>query len=284
VIFKTKGIAKKELLSVIFLAFLTLSLFLLKNFIISGYPLYPLNLFTINDLSWKLPDEMLSYIVQTTNASGFQLSVEEYKTKHQIEQFVIWINLPGLDGYFNKLMVFLLIIFPIIIYLNKERESLIMIYFISFFQFVLLQLTSPQYRFFLGFMIILSLIIFAQVLKKRDSLINISMLFSLTIIFIPIFFGLELTNLTNNESHSRMDPFESTYLIKPHPKSKYKDAIFESVDLDGNEFFTPKNIDFFWATGDCPLPCIQMDQYNYFKYYHHVIPALRTTKINLSGF
>ena len=109
------------------------------------------------------------------------------------------------------------------------------------------------------------------------------MVLSLISIIVPIFFSMNLNGLTDNESHGRTESFESAYLINPHQNSRYTDATFETIDLDGNDFYTPQNIDFFWAIGDCPLPCIQVEQYNYFKYYFSIVPSMRTENLK-DGF
>jgi hypothetical protein len=72
-------------------------------------------------------------------------------------------------------------------------------------------------------------------------------------------------------------------LVTPHPKTKYKEAVYETFQSENTILNTPINIDFFWATGDSPLPGLQKQQYDYFKYYFHVIPVMRTGNLK-DGF
>ncbi len=282
-VIQKKYLLKNELFTVISVSFLSLTLFVIKNSIISGYPIYPLSYFDVKDVSWLLPREMLDYIVDSTNSYGFLLNIEEYNLKSQLELFLIWIALPGLHGYFNKLMIILIILFPLVIYFSKSRKQFAIIYSVSVLQFLVLCLTSPQYRFFLGFMIILIMIILAQIFKRNDRFVNISFNLSVIAIIIPLFFSFELTSFSKNEFHQQLSGFNSKNLIRPYANSKYSSANFERIELDDNSFFTPKNIDFFWAVGDCPLPCIQLDQYNYFKYYFKIVPVPRSKNLE-DGF
>ncbi len=274
---------KKEVWRIGVIAIITVALFCIKNVIVSGYPIYPLSVFAFQDVDWFLPLELLDYIVESTNSFGFYLSAEDYVLKNNFELFFIWIGMSGLHGYFNMFWIFLLVVFPVIMFFQKNQRHMFLIYAVSVTQFIILWFTSPQYRFYLGYLMILSLIILALLLNKRMVLIRISLVFSAFTIIITTFFTLNLTDLTENKSHSILDSFDSKFLLVPHANSKYDQAIYETTELDGTTFFTPSNIDFFWAVGDCPLPCIQADQYNYFRYYFHLIPAMRTENIK-DGF
>jgi len=275
--------SKKEAWKISIIAILVVVLFFIKNLIISGYPIYPLTVFALEDVDWVLPLDLLGYIVESTNSFGFYLSTEDYILKNNFELFFIWIRIPGLHGYFNMLWIFLLVVFPVTLFFKKNRRQFFLIYAVSLVQFIILWFTSPQYRFYLGYLMILSLIILALLLNKRMLLIRISLILSAFTIIITTFFTLSLTGLTENKSHSILDSFEIKFLVAPHSNSKYDQAIYETAELDGTTFFTPLNIDFFWAVGDCPLPCIQVEQYDYFRYYFKLVPAMRTEDLK-DGF
>ena len=273
-LFYKKG-TKERLWIVVCTGLIAAFLFGLKNYIISGYILYPLSFVAFEGIDWILPKELLTYIVDTTKAFGFYLTTEDYLSKSNFELFLSWWSMSGLHGYFNKYWILLLAVFPILLFFRKENKSLLLIYVASIIQFVILWFSSPQYRFYLGFMIVLSSVFMALIVHKRIRLIGLSLVISVLLIIVTTFFNLNVTTLTENDSHSSIDSFDVKYLIKPHGNSKYVQAGYKVNELDGTTIYNPENIDFFWAVGDCPIPCIQMEQYNYFKYYFKVIPSMR---------
>ncbi|MGI9530617.1 LIC_10190 family membrane protein [Lutimonas sp.] len=258
-------------------------LFGLKNYIISGYVLYPLSFSAVKGLDWLLPPDLLSYIVDSTKAFGFYLATEDYLSKNTLELFLSWIGMSGLHGYFNKYWILLLAVFPVLLFFRKEKKTLWLLYAVSMLQFLLLWLSSPQYRFYLGFLILLSAVIMAWVVHQRMWMIRLSLVISVVLIFVTTFFNLNIAALTDNEAHSTLDTFTLNHMIEPQGNSKYVEATFTENDLDDTPMYSPEGIDFFWAVGDCPLPCIQVDQYNYFRYHFKRVPAMRTDQLK-DGF
>ena len=274
---------KGKLWLVICIGIISTILFGLKNYIISGYIAYPLSFVISEGADWILPNEMLKYIVDNTKAFGFYLTTEEYLSKSNFELFLSWIGMSGLHGYFNKYWIFSLTVFPVFLFFRKENKSIWLIYIASVLQFIVLCWSSPQYRFYLGFLIVLTSFVMAFLVHKRLFFIRLSLVMSLFLVIVTTFFNLDITALSENDSHASLNSFEFKYLIKPHRNSKYIRAEYTVNELDGTGIYNPKNIDFFWAVGDCPIPCIQLEQYNYFKYYFHIIPSMRTKNLK-DGF
>ena len=73
------------------------------------------------------------------------------------------------------------------------------------------------------------------------------------------------------------------YVLVPHPSTKYTQATYKKNTLGNLTYYTPTNIDFFWATGDGELPSIQQQQLEDFKDYFEQAPQLRTDKLE-DGF
>ncbi len=267
----------------IFSGLLTAILFGLKNYIISGYLLYPLSFSAVDGVDWMLPQELLTFIVDTTKAFSFYLTTEDYLSKSQLDLCITWLNMSGLHGYFNKYWLLVLALFPALLYFRKESKAFWVLYMASLLQFLMLWLTSPQYRFFLGFLILLSAVIMAWVVHKRMWMIRFSLLLSMSLVAVTTFFSLNVSGLTENEKHGTLDSFRLVQVLEPHQNSRYTEATYTVNELDGTSFFNPKGIDFFWAVGDCPLPCIQLDQYNYFRYHFKRVPAMRSEQLK-DGF
>ncbi|WP_417858719.1 hypothetical protein, partial [Xanthomarina gelatinilytica] len=76
--------------------------------------------------------------------------------------------------------------------------------------------------------------------------------------------------------------FSTSYLIEPHGNSRFaKD--YQTINLGNTHINTPKNINFFWGTGNTPLPALNAQQLEYFKTNFKVIPQQRTEDLK-DGF
>ena len=71
----------------------------------------------------------------------------------------------------------------------------------------------------------------------------------------------------------------STFTIKniifPYQNSKYK-TDFEYIGNQHFYYYAPKDIDFFWGTGNGPIPCINKEQIEYFEQNYNVKPQMRS--------
>lgn len=278
IVYIDRSVLKKSWLPLACVGLTTLVLFVLKNSIVTGYPIYPLSFFQLGE--WALPESLQNFYVQQTKLYGFFMTPEVYEQATPMQRFIRWLRLPKLHGFFNISMCILLLIFPLIIYRSKTlKKRLVWLYVISVLQLTVLLLSSPQYRFFFMFFMALSLIGYAIVLKGRFT--KTAIIISTLIIAIPLFAPLNLNWFTKNEFHLDLKRFSFSNLIIPHQQTRYTDAIFRLNE--DSKLYTPENIDFFWATGDCPIPCVQQQQLDYFKTYFKLEPVLRTAHLK-DGF
>lgn len=279
---KHKENIRRDLLKIIPLSICAFILFTIKNSIITGYPLYPLNSFSLQGVDWTLPLPLQQYLVQTTKHYAFFMTPEVYEASTFINRFIHWLLLPKLHGFFNLSMCGVLLFFPIIIWKSKLKKPLLTLFVISILQLIFLWLTSPQYRFFFGFLMLLTMITLTIILKKE---IHIKYLVILTtlIIAIPLFIPVDLNRFTKNEFQLSLSRFSIDHLLTPHPQTKYTNATYKKVTEGNLQFNAPTNIDFFWATGDCELPCIQEQQLHDFKAYFLEVPQMRTENLS-DGF
>ena len=270
---------KKETGLYIILSLVTLVLFISKNSIISGYPLYPLKQFGDIDLDWKVPNDIISFYKPGTHLdsmnNGDDLSLSFF------EKLKFWLFLPKLDGLFNKIYFILLITSPFILSKLKNRAPFLIIYLIAVSQFILLWYTSPQYRFFFVFIAFLSIQCISFIIKKEQLKITLIVFATITSA-IPIFISINLNTVTNNNFGMKLNTFKIENIIVPEKKSKTITE-FTKYNMDGFEFYSPDEDVFFWATGDCDLPCVNKKQIEYFKTYYKYIPELRTKDLK-DGF
>ncbi|WP_299767444.1 hypothetical protein [uncultured Dokdonia sp.] len=279
---KNKTSLKQDISKLTLLSGIAFILFVVKNSIISGYPLYPIASFRLTDADWRLPIALQEYLVETTKQYAFFLTPEEYEGTTLIQRIIHWLKLPKLHGLFNMAMCGVLLIFPFFIRKINFKKPLYILYTVSVLQLLFLWLTSPQYRFFLGFFMLLSLTVIAICIKK-ERIIKIGLTLTTILIAIPLFIPINLTNLTEREFQLSLSVFSPEYFIQPHPQTKYPKAIYTTHQEGNMRIHTPTNIDFFWATGDCELPCIQLQQLNDFKAYFRSVPQMRTDDLK-DGF
>ncbi len=279
---KNKEFVRKDMLKLTVISGIAFILFIIKNSIISGYPLYPIASFRLTDVDWVLPTSLQEYLVQTTKHYAFFLTPNEYENSTLLQRVIHWLQLPKLHGLFNKAMCVVLLLFPFFIKKARLKKPLYVLYIISIVQLLFLWLTSPQYRFFLGFFILLALTIVAVCITK-EYLIKIGITLATIAIAIPLFIPFNLNTMTKNEFQLSLSVFSLEYLIKPHPNTKYTQATYTTHQEGNLQLNTPTNIDFFWATGDCELPCIQLQHLNDFKAYFRSVPQMRTAQLK-DGF
>lgn len=278
---KRRAQFKQDLCKLSVVSIAALAAFVAKNSIISGYPLYPLSFLKLQT-DWTMPAALQQYLVDATKAYAFFITPEEYGQLSLWQRLAHWFTLPKLHGLFNKGNIVLLVLFPVVFRKKMTSKPYQVVYVITIVQLVFLWLSSPQYRFFMGYVIVLSTLILAQFLKgKRFT--NFLLVASTLLVALPLFMPLPITQLTNNEFKQDLSRFSYRYFLRPHPQTKYTGVTYKNLTFGNLNYNTPTNIDFFWATGDCEVPCIQKQQLMDFKNYFEQAPQLRTGNLK-DGF
>lgn len=280
--YREKSYTKLTLLKTASISVLFLLLFVIKNSIISGYLLYPLDLFSSYQPDWKVPKILQEYIIRSTNNYAYFLTDAEISTLTSWELFLHWLNLPKLHGLFNKLCVILLLVLPVLIIRKKNKKGIVVFYIAFIVQLIALFYSSPQYRFFLMFIIVGLSLIFAELIQHKKMIMTMITL-ATSVIAIPLFLPIDMNKLTSNKFHLELDRFKVKNIIIPHKKTQYTLTKYTSKKIKNLTFFTPENIDFFWGIGDGPLPSVQEVQIQFFKDNYQVLPQQRTKYIG-DGF
>jgi len=256
--------------SIFIIGSLTLILFCLKNWILAGNVLYPFVSVESLSASWHLPKSIETYFFTEAKANGFLLSHKAYESSSFLTLLKYWLTLPKLYGFFNISMIAVLLIVPWFINRNTNKRSLMAIYFVATINLIILLLTSPQYRFFVPFLFFFITFIATSFLFK-DKIVKICISLSVIVTAILVFYPTTATGLTDNNLHSSLSSFSYTYLFNPHSNSRYaKD--YKTIKLGNTSINTPTNINFFWGTGNIPLPGVNEKQLDYFKTYFKVMP------------
>src|SRR5690554_1096096 len=236
--------------------------FILKNLIISGYPLYPLlwggEYF---NLDWK----------QNINLRAL-FFWEGRGDINLYEKFKLWINEPNLKGFINKVIVLTLLAFPIF-YLRNRKILLLYCFFIV--QFLVLFLTSPQYRFFIPILLSIYLLMLTSWVRKRHYLIYSLNFLNVGLILLVGFLGINLFSLTQNKIMSKKDPFYFSQVLVPRSISQFEDLKFEVNRVQNLEYSSPQEAMFIWQTSDGPLPCVNKKLIKYYSEQMNHTPQLR---------
>lgn len=281
VLVKTKDFKKWRF--AIILSAISLFSFNIKNIIITGYPLYPLAIGNeLINVDWKLNFNLQQVSYQWGSMDAWQMSNwKEFLSLNPFNKFWIWLNLPGLDGLLNKIIVVFMLVFPFFNFKKKEMRYLY-IYFLI--QCIALYITSPQYRFFLPVLLSIGLIILAHLLHHR--LLTIKILFALNIVILITLgvFGLNFNGIMNNDIMSKKYPITPSQLISPRAITQFENLEFTKYQLQNLTYFSPsKDSVFFWQTSDGPLPCANKKMIQYFSMYYNHIPQMRTKNLK-DGF
>ncbi len=272
---------KKGLLPIIVVGLITLGILLVKNQILTGYPLFPLQQLQLLETDYSLTQDYQEFFFNMNKAYAYHISFQEYTSLSIWERFKTWLFLPKLHGYFNQLIVLLLIIFSFFILKSKLKKPLFFIYSLAVLQLGVLFLTSPQYRFFLVFILAFSGLGFFICFQQKK-ILKLLLILGISASCFPLFFSVQFNQFTNNELIQQSSNFEWKNIVFPHQNSKYK-YVYKEENLGNLNYQNPVNIDFFWITGDGKLPAIKKEQIEFFKKNFHIIPQLRTGKLE-DGF
>jgi len=262
-----------QLVAIRLLGGLVLFLFVIKNSILTGYPLYPLTFLPYSDADYMVPKEILSYFFSKDMMHSFYLpyGTFEQASLPDILKHYFWLN--GMDSLIGITTIILLIIAPFILKKQYPKQGLGDIYWVFVLLLVLLILSSPQYRFYVYFTIFFGLLVLAVLFSKEKiilSLLGLSCLGCAVLLWVPISFG----SLTNNTMLMQNNTFDAENIIFPKPNSKSNNAY--TAETKGNlNYNSPQNTELFWITGNGSLPTVSKEQLDYFHTYFHVIPQRR---------
>ncbi|WP_395066465.1 LIC_10190 family membrane protein [Flavobacterium sp.] len=272
----SRNLAKPFLLASIILA-----LFITKNMIICGSPVFPSKLFGVFTTDYAIPDSIENFYYDQLKYYGYFVDLQQYNSMSAFDLFLRWLSLPKLNGLFNKISILLLLIVPIFIYKFQNKKGIWMLYGIMILQLLLLFATSPQYRFFMNFILffcIFCLICMVQNRKTINLLLILSLLPTLLILFVPI----NLNRFSNYKFMMELSNFSIENTIFPYKNTKYN-SDFETIKIGNLNYNSPTAIDFFWASGDGELPSVNKQQIDYFQKYFKIVPQMRTNDLK-DGF
>lgn len=261
------------------LVYSVLILFLLiaKNTILTGLPLFPTNCFAhLVHVDYSIPSEVLKFWFNPAKLYESTVTSFEFLNMSGLKIFTKWLLYSKIDSVFNTLIFSIILVSPLFLYKNKKSNWII--YFTMLIQFVLLFLSSPQYRFILNFVVFFGLFFVSHFIKKKKiiSLLFITSLFPISFfVFITLFADLNEINSKNRISFD--------ILLYPS-ESSLTENNNNNINKVGNlHYYSPANKAYIWITGNGKLPAVNKKQIDYFIRKIGCVPQKRTLNIK-DGF
>jgi hypothetical protein len=254
----------------------------LKNAIVTGYPLYPLNILPINS-DWTIPQKLLEFVIHITENSGyFKTSI--IKNPTILDKLNSWIHLGGINRIFN---FGVLLLFAVGLFVKgfKNQTRYYFLYVVLALNFLILLFTSPQYRYFLPEFVFLFVVVFSSIFSYFKINMKTTLYSFLIAIIVPLVFTeiIGFPNVTKNKLHQQKEINSWAQIVLPKKNSKYAEIEFEKIKEGNLEYNSPKENFFFYGTANGKLPCVNKVQIDYLKKKYHFKPQLRTSNFG-DGF
>lgn len=253
-----------------------------KNIVLTGFPFYPFS-FVPLDVDWRIPDNLLANINNMIKNHEFLL-LDGYQNFSLFQKFLLWMQFDGVDGFFNKGIVLLLVL---VLFTTKFKTDIKyrIVYAAVLFHCVFVFCVSPQFRFFLVDFLFLASILIADItnrMKLSEKVVSSVIVFSVICPLGVVFIG-DFKMLTNNKHNQTSDAFLVSQLYLPAPNTKYHDINFEQFREGNLSYYSPTPNFFFYGTADGPLPCTNVRIIERFKKRYEIVPQLRTGSLK-DGF
>ncbi|RAR75543.1 LIC_10190 family membrane protein [Flavobacterium aciduliphilum] len=268
----------KKTIPTVTIAFLFGVLLVVKNCLLTGYPLFPLTTFSIPKIDYAVPNHVLQYHFSRERLYRFFITKNEFHTLTTLQIFLKAIFFEKISTFFYFLTFGTLIITPWSIYKFGNKKSLWILYSVFCFQLIFLIWNAPLYRFFIHFTLLFISINGTTFLSIKPKFITPVLGFSTLLLVILVFIPLNLSLLTHNKLLKHNAVFMSEQLLFPYKNSK--ENIKYKKETYGNlTFYSPVQNDFFWRTGDGDLPCVNKQQIDFFAKKLKIIPQKRSSSL-----
>lgn len=258
-----------------------LGLFVVKNYILTGYPLFPINIFNIDPPDYAFPLEIQKYYFDKLQNYGYSIYKVPIETFSRLELFEHWVNLPRLKGLMNKLIIVLTLIVPVFIYKLQNKTVFWLLYFLMIVQLLLLFAISPQYRFFMNFIIFFGTFCFAAIVQSKK-IVQVVLFIALIPTFVLLFIPINLSSLSANKAMMKTNTISLANILIPS-KNSNRTSIYEVQQLGNLQYNSPLQTSVIWSTGNVDLPCVGMRQIKLHRRKFKVIPQMRTSDLK-DGF
>jgi hypothetical protein len=260
-----------------FAAILVFGLFVVKNTILTGYPLFPSTAFAkLFTVDFTVPTAIHDLAFNPARRYDFFIPQNRYASLNGWQILVRWVFGSGLNSVFNAAIVLLLLAIPLLKVFSEKKYRVL--YAVMAIQLLLLFATSPQHRFMLHFVLLFGLLAMAAIAKNNRLIPSLGWLSLVPLLAIGCF-GLHFPSRNIQFSDG---VFSAGNLIIPSKNSNLE-ATYYKVSIGNLDYFSPDQKTYIWATGDGALPCVNQKQIQYLSDKTGYIPQLRTNHLK-DGF
>jgi hypothetical protein len=260
---RKKKIASPFLLLMIAAIF---TLHISKNIFQTGYPLYPIKAFSINQLDWITPEPVIDYFIHGIKSWSYSdeykpLEVENQYKKDIINELILLLGRGGTKGLINKFILGTALI-SLMVFVREGirkrlsfKESIMLIF--GFLNFIIWLLFAPQYRFILPvFVFFISLLIYyafdKPIIKNNNWVINFLIGFY-SIMFLVCLFGINISSGSTSKEIGQVDRLTSETLILPASQYVFNDV--DSILINNKYYYHPTQNRCCWNVS---LPCMSI--------------------------
>lgn len=267
----------REVLPSCLIGLFVLFLFMAKNTLITGYQLYPLQALKLFNLDYRVPKEVMTLVFNETKLNGYYMTLEQYNTMSSYAIMKNWLYTSPIDSLFNGMTLIILLITPLILYKFYNKKENWIIYSVTLIHLILMFLSSPQYRYFIHFILFFELLLISLFVIRKKT-VNLLLFSSLIPVIIVVYLPFDFSGITTNKLIAHNNYFSIKNSIEPAENSKFI-IDFETIKRGNLEYHSPIQPYFFWGTYNGSLPTVNKAQVNYFENYLHYIPQQRTDNL-----
>ncbi|MDT8347740.1 MAG: hypothetical protein RQ756_08045 [Flavobacteriaceae bacterium] len=247
---------------ILFLSGLLGTVFLVKNYIVTGYLLFPLDFNFWMQPDWQLPIEVLRYFNRPKPL--WHDFVQEYSSAYQGNRLLGNIQLL-LKAFAYILALISAILFMLWVWFQRSIKLRKALLFFICFAILIAVFSVFNFRFVAHWWLFMALIFFAGNAKSIKAPYALFITgFSLALA-VPMLFTNNIYRYLYNKN---------TSIFSADCKTMNTNGFLHKA-LDGEAYF--------WETSDCDLPTVNTAQLDYFRKYFKVQPKLRSEALK-DGF
>lgn len=239
----------------LFFGVLMAGLWMGKNLVLSGLPLYPSYVgAAFVELPNQLPKEVYAYSLSTEKLYDFFAKVQEVQHLSFLQLIIQWFSYSKVSMLMNTLIFLLLSLFPLLLRRKSWSRKYKVLYFSFVVQIVFLACTSPNYRFALHYVAVFVLVLLAKsITDKRQQWAMIAL--SQVVVGWGVFFPATFDTWFSKSMDYHRSKFQVENLVFPKATSAL-DLAFQTERIDDLYYQSPSLEAHYWISGDGELPCV----------------------------
>lgn len=232
-------------------------IYLGKNIVVSGYPLFPTDFITLH-FPWTadVGNMVVSSQFALMKSYDMQYSYEFLTQQSLLQRVVLWLSLPGIKGFINLFLVVSWGFFTVFC-ATKRRRLLWGLYLSLAIKTIFVLYFSAQYRFFIDVFVVIYTVVFWDILKQKIITVAVSTASLMVLMFLA--FPKGLTQLLPSFRPSQfMQGLQYSQWLRPY---HYDYKKFTKLSLGNVQFYVVKGYPFLFDTPTPGITLYNLQQY-----------------------